>query len=303
MFCFRLAHPIAHGHWSLMSEFASCVPPASFRLYKGQCGKVAVIGGCLEYTGAPYFAAISVLRLGGDLSHIFCAKSAALPIKAYSPDLIVHPALPDFGDEDYDRIDSVLQWLPAVQSFVIGPGLGRSVEALEFAAAFLNRMKPEAHPVVIDGDALFLVAQNTSLVFGVRHFILTPNGGEFIRLQRALDLPPTSTPQEVARALGGVTLFAKGRSDIVTDGERTETFAFPASPRRVGGQGDILAGAIGLFTAWSPGDFFKAAAAASELVKAAACAAYAKKKRGTITSDIIAELPSVIPESWSQEEA
>jgi len=77
---------------------------------------VGVIGGCLEYTGAPYFAAISAMKLvserlfktsvitdemtphqlsqGADLSHIFCETSAAVPIKSYSPDLIVHPVLP-----------------------------------------------------------------------------------------------------------------------------------------------------------------------------------------------------------------
>ena len=40
---------------------------ASFRRaadkYKGQAGKIAVIGGCREYTGAPYFAAISALKV------------------------------------------------------------------------------------------------------------------------------------------------------------------------------------------------------------------------------------------------
>lgn len=31
--------------------------------YKGQAGKVATIGGCREYTGAPYFASISALKV------------------------------------------------------------------------------------------------------------------------------------------------------------------------------------------------------------------------------------------------
>ena len=30
---------------------------------KGQAGRVAVIGGCREYTGAPYFAAMAALRV------------------------------------------------------------------------------------------------------------------------------------------------------------------------------------------------------------------------------------------------
>lgn len=30
---------------------------------------------------------------GADLSHVFCTRDAALVIKSYSPDLIVHPVL------------------------------------------------------------------------------------------------------------------------------------------------------------------------------------------------------------------
>ena len=31
--------------------------------HKGEFGKVAVIGGCREYTGAPYFGAMTALRV------------------------------------------------------------------------------------------------------------------------------------------------------------------------------------------------------------------------------------------------
>ena len=38
------------------------VPPLSASLHKGQLGKIGIIGGCLEYTGAPYFAGMSAQR-------------------------------------------------------------------------------------------------------------------------------------------------------------------------------------------------------------------------------------------------
>jgi ATP-dependent NAD(P)H-hydrate dehydratase len=286
-----------------MNDFLPFVPPLSFDVYKGQSGKVAVIGGCLEYTGAPYFAAITALRLGGDLSHIFCSKSAAVPIKSYSPDLIVHPYLPDPDEHDFvgTAIEEITKWLPAVQSFVIGPGLGRNSATLEFAARFLERIKEERQPVVIDGDALFLVAQRPEIVRGVKKFVLTPNGGEMIRLRAALGLPKEALVKDVAKALGGVTVFAKGKVDVVSDGERSEELKARGSPRRVGGQGDILAGAMGLFVGWAPNEVFKAAAAASEIVKTAAVNAFGRMGRATITSDIIGELAGAIPGSWLSE--
>ena len=63
---------------------------------KGENGCVATIGGSLEYTGAPYYSAISSLKAGSDLSHVFCHKESAIPIKSYSPELIVHPAFNTF---------------------------------------------------------------------------------------------------------------------------------------------------------------------------------------------------------------
>jgi ATP-dependent NAD(P)H-hydrate dehydratase len=52
---------------------------------KGKNGRVAVVGGSFEFTGAPYYSAISALKVGGDLSHIFCSKFSSPAIKSYSP--------------------------------------------------------------------------------------------------------------------------------------------------------------------------------------------------------------------------
>ena len=37
-------------------------------------------------------------QVGSDLSHVFCTQGAATVIKSYSPELIVHPYLPDSND-------------------------------------------------------------------------------------------------------------------------------------------------------------------------------------------------------------
>jgi ATP-dependent NAD(P)H-hydrate dehydratase len=80
-------------------------------------GKVGVLGGSKEYTGAPFYAALSALRSGADLSHIFTPFSEALiPMKCYSPEIIVHEA---------KSCKDMVAWLNALQSLVIGPGLGR----------------------------------------------------------------------------------------------------------------------------------------------------------------------------------
>ncbi len=43
------------------------VPVLKDDMHKGQVGRIGIIGGSLEYTGAPYFAGISALKVGADL--------------------------------------------------------------------------------------------------------------------------------------------------------------------------------------------------------------------------------------------
>jgi NAD(P)H-hydrate repair Nnr-like enzyme with NAD(P)H-hydrate dehydratase domain len=66
--------------------------------HKGQHGKVMVIGGSSAYTGAPYFAAFSAMRVGADYGNVYCTRNAAQPIKSYAPELVVYPVMSEGED-------------------------------------------------------------------------------------------------------------------------------------------------------------------------------------------------------------
>ncbi|XP_073877516.1 ATP-dependent (S)-NAD(P)H-hydrate dehydratase isoform X12 [Macaca fascicularis] len=160
------------------------IPPLSSTKHKGQDGRIGVVGGCQEYTGAPYFAAISALKVGADLSHVFCASAAAPVIKAYSPELIVHPVL-----DSPSAVDEVEKWLPRLHALVVGPGLGRDDVLLRNVQGILEASKARDIPVVIDADGLWLVAQQPALIQGYQKAVLTPNHMEFSRLYDAVVQP------------------------------------------------------------------------------------------------------------------
>ena len=80
-------------HVQLLQLFRKVIPSLAFDTYKGQQGRIGIVGGCEEYTGAPIFASMAAFRTGADLVHVFCTRNAAVPIKSFSPDLIVHPIL------------------------------------------------------------------------------------------------------------------------------------------------------------------------------------------------------------------
>lgn len=55
----------------------------------------------------------------------------------------------------------------------------------------------------------------------------------------------------VSLALGGVTILRKGEFDLVTNGADVFKLLYRGSPRRCGGQGDILAGCLGVAFYWA----------------------------------------------------
>jgi len=56
---------------SMLDKVRKLVPPMLEKFHKGQLGRVAVVGGSKDYTGAPYFSAMASARLGCDLSYVF----------------------------------------------------------------------------------------------------------------------------------------------------------------------------------------------------------------------------------------
>lgn len=250
---------ISHTEAQLLKESRSIVPSLRHDLYKGKAGRIGVVGGSFEYTGAPYFSAISALKVGCDLSHVFCSRDAAPVIKSYSPELIVHPIL-----DARNALELIKPWLPRLHVLVIGPGLGRDPCILETVGSIVQfcREHPDyGKELVIDADGLFMVTENPEIIRNYpRGVILTPNAIEFSRLAKAVldkewEATPNPDPEHVkalAAALGtNIVVLHKGASDVISDGVTVVKCATGGSGRRCGGQGDLLSGSLGSFYCWA----------------------------------------------------
>jgi ATP-dependent NAD(P)H-hydrate dehydratase len=87
-----IVHYIHSFKWSdIASVVGKIIPPLQSNSFKGQMGRVGVIGGSEHYSGAPYYCAQTALNFGGDLAFVFCSKSSSFSIKSYSPELMVVP--------------------------------------------------------------------------------------------------------------------------------------------------------------------------------------------------------------------
>ncbi|KIO26226.1 hypothetical protein M407DRAFT_243792 [Tulasnella calospora MUT 4182] len=295
----------------LLDQVKLIIPPLNGKLHKGQAGRVGVVGGSADYTGAPFFSAISALRVGADLSHVICEPGAGSVIKTYSPDLIVHPIIQE--DSTPESVKSQMEGLlERLHIIVVGPGLGREERTQSIGRMAIEVAKAQEKYVVLDADGLWLIQNEPHLVKDYKRAILTPNVVEFKRLCDSMKVPKDSPPEELAsrlaKAFGNVTIVQKGQQDIISNGERTEVVDIEGGLKRVGGQGDILSGTVGTFVAWgknyeeqnlkgSNDSNLKlqdipllAAIGACHITRTASRLAFQKHGRGVLTSDMLVEI-------------
>ena len=135
---------------------------------KYTAGAVLVIGGAPGYVGAPLMTALAALRASAGVAWIAAPSDVVAVLEGRVPEIMVR-ALPD-----------ALELLDKADAVALGPGLGRSDDAVALA----RRVAAEhAGPVVIDADGLF--AFNGKLGRLRKRpgpTVLTPHEGEMARL-------------------------------------------------------------------------------------------------------------------------
>ncbi|KAI9838675.1 MAG: hypothetical protein M1819_004989 [Sarea resinae] len=260
----------------LLRKVQKMVPPMLEKFHKGQLGRVAVIGGSEDYTGAPYFSAMASARLGADmvcyrpigssgpqdyfrkLTKIILRAMSSV-IKTYSPNLMVHPYMRQsknlLQSENVDNVSSnVISMLSRLHVIVIGPGLGRDELMQETCARVITEARKQNMPFVLDADGLYLAQTRPDLVQGYKECILTPNVVEFGRLAKVKGIDmngdPTQLCSNLAKAFGGVTIIQKGGQDYISNGEHTLVNDLPGGLKRSGGQGDTLTGSLATLLAY-----------------------------------------------------
>eukprot|EP00532_Pseudo-nitzschia_australis_P009137 CAMPEP_0168179048 /NCGR_PEP_ID=MMETSP0139_2-20121125/9576_1 /TAXON_ID=44445 /ORGANISM="Pseudo-nitzschia australis, Strain 10249 10 AB" /LENGTH=357 /DNA_ID=CAMNT_0008098733 /DNA_START=237 /DNA_END=1310 /DNA_ORIENTATION=- len=318
---------------SRQNALERCIVPLSTSSYKGSSGRVGILGGSARYTGAPYYAAMASLKCGADLAFCFCAEEAAIPLKSYSPELMVAPVYKavefdkairrqqqkqqgDVKSEKLDEeteklveqmVEEVCSMMDRMHVLVLGPGLGRCPLVLEATARIIQRAQSQYHlPLVIDADGLFLLTlpkYRENLLSNDSPVILTPNAMELKRLL-AVNHNTESLPEQC-------WIIEKGAVDSIrpaasTSTTPTMTCGEIGGLKRSGGIGDVLAGTCGTLVAWNSILSGRGKASSSDLplacwtaccfVKRSTKMAFEKHRRSMTAPDILHELGPVIDE-------
>jgi len=227
---------------------------------KGDNGKLMIIGGSIEYHGAPMFSILSARRFV-DLIYFYPGEKDSYLINSIKkiPEPIVVYSL-----DKVKEMDAVL----------FGIGIGNARLDVRYV---LNNSKK----LVIDGDGLKIIKNNIP-----KNCILTPHEGEFKLL---FGLKGTKeNVKKMASKWKCIILKKDPKGDIISDGKKIKVIDGGNSGLTKGGTGDILSGLVAAFFCKNNG--FESCVEASKLIKKTADRL--KKKFGTnyCSSDLISEL-------------
>jgi len=158
----------ASGRTISRELFAAHLQPRPSNSHKGSFGRAGIIGGAPGMVGAALLAARAALRLGSGLVHVGLLDERAPTVDVQQPELMLEASEKLLAGD--------------LSVLACGPGLGRS----NTARVRLEKACQLTHPLVLDADALNLVAADeklrAALKTRVAPTLLTPHPAEAARL-------------------------------------------------------------------------------------------------------------------------
>ncbi|MET9295148.1 NAD(P)H-hydrate dehydratase [Streptomyces sp. NPDC003077] len=255
-------------------DVAALLPRPAAESDKYRRGVVGVVAGSTRYPGAAVLAVAGALRGGaGAVRYVGPAADAVI---ARFPETLVSSGPPSKAGR--------------VQAWVVGPGLGDDVDALEDVLS-------SDVPVLVDADGLHHLTADR-LRARSAPTLITPHAGEAASLLGAAREEVEGARLRSVRALAtrfGVTALLKGSTTLVADD--AEGRPVRANPTGTGwlataGSGDVLSGLVGslLATGLAARD---AASVGAYLHGLAARRAADVPGAPVVATDVADELPAV----------
>jgi ADP-dependent NAD(P)H-hydrate dehydratase / NAD(P)H-hydrate epimerase len=229
---------------------AGLLPVRDPRAHKGDNGRVLLVAGSLDYTGAGLLASHAAGRAGAGLVTLAVPRSLQ-PVVAGRFVEVITLGLPERSPWEADP-DASLAVLEGAHhdALVVGPGLrhGDATDALVLAL-----LATDGAPAVVDAEALNALSRHPGWATGVRRrCVLTPHPGEFRRLRpdepgdlSADDEARERAARDAAEAWGQVVLLKGARTVVAEPGGSAARAPFENPALGTGGTGDVLSGVIG----------------------------------------------------------
>lgn len=272
------------------SDVKQLYPKHDADAHKGQNGRVMIIGGSLDYYGAPILAGMGALFGGADLVHLCVPECNFAVSRTYYPDFIVK----SFPGEYLDArgVEPIALASERQDCLVIGPGIGERQETLLAVQSIIKKAKC---PVVLDAQAIYALPKDNTRIN--KNVLMTPHGQEFSNFCEkrfpSLLIEKVDLVKKCANDLN-VNILLKNPVDIIVSHEGEFCInQVGHSGMTSGGTGDVLAGFCGSLIARKLSHYDAARIASFILCNAGEDLSQTKGSNYTAT-DLALQLPYTI---------
>lgn len=262
--------------------------PRKRNAHKGAFGHVLVIGGDHGYGGAVLMAAESALRCGAGLVSVATHAEHIPAILSRRPEIMAHAV---------ENHHSLLPLLHKASVLVIGPGLGQTPWSEQMLYHSVQHAIERGLPVVMDADALNLLAEGHLIKVLPKQVILTPHPGEAARL---LKISTGTVQQDRFAAVQQLqqkyraTVILKGAGTLVASEEGLSLCDYGNPGMATGGMGDVLSGVLGALLAQHLSSAQSATLGVCLHAAAADVLAEEKGERGLLAADLLPVMRELI---------
>ncbi|HEX8648715.1 MAG TPA: NAD(P)H-hydrate dehydratase [Thermoleophilaceae bacterium] len=270
------------------------IPPRTREGSKFTSGTVVIAGGAAGYTGAPCMVALGAQRTGAGYVQLAVPESAQGAVSLRLLEAVTRGLPEEGGMHVAAGADEVGEMAERAGAVVLGPGLGRSDGAQEFARRVAASV---GKPLVIDADGLNAhIGALESLRGRPGPTVLTPHAGELGRLldvdSGAISAHRLEHAREAAERSGCVVLLKGDDTIVAAPGGPVAVSPGATAALATAGTGDVLAGIVGALISKGM-DVLEAAAAGVRLHVYAGLAA--AERWGTdhvVAGDVIEAIPA-----------
>ena len=278
------------------NDVSGLLPRRPFNAHKYSVGKVLVIAGSRNYTGAPVLAALAAMKTGAGAVVLCVPESIHGLLVRKLTDVILLPcpetSAGTLGSGARLEIEKKLPWADVV---VLGPGLSRHEETDRLVRDLVPTI---SCPLVLDADGLNAISGVTAILKRRKTpAILTPHTGELARLvggeSAAHDRLRVESVRSSAHALGSIVVL-KG-APTVTAEKGTVIVNSTGNPGMATiGSGDVLSGTIAGLVGQHLDSFSAAYAGVFLHGKAGDLAAEEFGERSMLATDILSHIPHAL---------
>lgn len=263
---------------------------------KGTFGKVVVIAGSDEMSGASILCAKAVLKSGAGMVKVLSTDKNLDIIRETLPEAMVQ-SIDDMTTMDAD-IQEAVKWGDCI---VIGPGIGMKEEAYRKIHCVLKDF-PSEKRLVIDADGINLISKYEELkkmTKIVNNMVYTPHLGELSRLTGypVADLKSNldAIMEEVCRENNAIYVCKDSVTRIYGKQKPVYINNFGNSGMATAGSGDVLAGILAANLAKKGMDIYEGCALSVYLHSVAGdLAAKESGQNALLAGDIIDAMPKVL---------